>query len=66
MLADPALAILRLSALEHHKSLNFTTGTFTIGGVPLALVPSFKTMAIRTTLLIDEHGVVRWIEQADD
>ena len=34
--------------------------------MPLALVPSYKAMAIPTTLLIDEDGIVRWIDQADD
>ena len=32
----------------------------------MAFVPSFKTMAIPTTMLVDEEGVIRWIDQADD
>ena len=29
-----------------------------IGTIPLAFTPSFKTMAIPTSLLIDEAGVI--------
>jgi alkyl hydroperoxide reductase subunit AhpC len=66
LLADPELQVIRQYGVEHHKALNYTTGTFMIGGIPLALVPSFKTMAIPTTLLVDERGVIQWIDQSDD
>lgn len=66
LLSDPKLEVIRQYGVEHHKSLNFKTGTFMIGGVPLAFNPSFKAMAIPTTLLIDETGIIRWIDQADD
>ena len=66
LLADPKLAVIRLYGVEHHKALGFNTGSFTLFGIPLALTPSFKTMAIPTSLLIDEHGVIRWIDQTDD
>jgi peroxiredoxin len=66
LLADPELDVIRLFGVEHHKALGFTTGRFTIGGIPLALTPSFKTMAIPTSLLVDEQGVIRWVDQADD
>lgn len=66
LLADPELEVIRRYGLEHHKALNFKTGTFMIGTVPLAFTPSFKTMAIPTTLLVDENGVIKWIDQADD
>lgn len=37
--------------------------------IPKEKVPirptGYKTMAIPTTLLVDEQGVVRWIDQAD-
>ncbi len=35
-------------------------------GLPLALIPSVKTMAIPTSLLLDEQGVIKWIDQTDD
>ena len=52
--------------MEHHKALGFDTGKLIAGGIPLAFTPSFKTMAIPTSLLVDENGVIRWIDQTDD
>jgi peroxiredoxin len=66
LLSDPDLDVIRRFGLEHHKAIEFSTGSFTIFGIPLALLPSVKTMAIPTTLLVDEDGIVRWIDQADD
>lgn len=66
LLADPKLDVIRQFGVEHHKALGFNTGTFSLFGLPLALTPSFKTMAIPTSLLVDEDGVIRWIDQADD
>jgi len=66
LLADPNLDVIRDYGLEHHKAVEFSTGRFTLLGIPLALVPSLKTMAVPTTLLIDEQGVIRWIDQTDD
>lgn len=66
LLSDPKLEVIRQYGLEHHKALEFSKVRFTIAGMPLALVPSVKTMAIPTTLLIDETGIIRWIDQTDD
>ena len=66
LLSDPALDVIRQFGLEHHKAVEFSTGAFTVFGIPLAMVPSFKTMAIPTLLLVDENGVIRWIDQAED
>ena len=66
LLSDAQLAVIRQYGVEHHKAIGFTTGTVMLGGIPLALTPSFKTMAIPTSLLIDENGVIQWIDQADD
>lgn len=66
LLSDPELDVIRQYGVEHHKALSFTTGKLIVGGIPLAFTPSFKTMAIPTTLLVDEDGVVKWIDQADD
>jgi hypothetical protein len=51
---------------QHHKAVEFSTGRFTIFGIPLALVPSLETMAIPTTLIVDEEGIIRWIDQSED
>ncbi|MFT7621701.1 MAG: hypothetical protein ACI9WU_000865 [Myxococcota bacterium] len=67
LLSDPGLEVIRQYGLEHHKTLNMTTGTFTIAGIPVALSPpSFKTMAIPTSILLDEEGVIQWIDQSED
>lgn len=66
VLADPELEVIRDYGLEHHQALEFSTGSFTVAGIPLALVPSVKTMAIPTTILVDEEGIIRWIDQATD
>jgi peroxiredoxin len=66
LLADPNLEVIRQYGLEHHKAIQFEKGGFTLLGIPLAMVPEFKTMAIPTTLLVDEDHTIRWIDQADD
>lgn len=66
LLADPELKIIRQYGVEHHKAVEFSTGSFMLFGIPLALFPSFKTMAIPTTLLVDEAGKIAWIDQSED
>ena len=66
LLADPMLKVIRQYGVEHHKAIEVSTGKINLFGVHLAMVPSVKTMAIPTTLLIDEKGIVRWIDQTDD
>jgi peroxiredoxin len=66
MLSDPDLALIKRFGLLHQGGLEFRT--FFLGPVkfPMGWPVGFKEMAIPTTLLIDEDGVVRWIDQADD
>ncbi len=66
VLSDEKLAVIQLYGVEHHKALEFSKGGFHIFGIPLALLPSVRSMAIPTTLLIDEKGRIQWIDQADD
>lgn len=66
LLADPKLEVIRQYGVEHHKAVEFSKGGFTVFGIPLALVMEFKTMAIPTTLLVDEEGTIVWIDQTDD
>ena len=68
LLSDPDLKVIRAYGLEHHKALGQTKNPkSTIGGIPLGLAPfNFQAMAIPTTLLIDEIGTIRWIDQTDD
>jgi peroxiredoxin len=66
LLSDSNLDVIRQYGVEHHKALNFKTGKFMVFTIPLGFTPSFKTMAIPTTLLLDENGIIKWIDQADD
>lgn len=66
LLSDPDLAVIERFGLLHEEALEFTT--FFVAGIPLGWPKrlGFDRMAIPTTLLIDEQGIVRWIDQADD
>ena len=68
LLSDPDLKVIRDYGVEHHKALGQTKNPkSTIGGIPIGLAPfSFSAMAIPTTLLIDETGTIRWVDQTDD
>ena len=65
LLADPDLAIIRRFGLLHEGAIEFKTW-FLAGRFPIGYPTGFKQMAIPTTLILDEAGVVRWIDQADD
>ncbi len=65
LLADPKLKVIERFGLLHHKSVEFGI-SFSVLGVPMGLPTGSKTMAIPTSILIDEHGVIRWIDQAED
>lgn len=64
LLSDPELRVITAFGLLHHKAIQFTT--FTVLGLPLGYPNGFVTMAIPTTLVVDERGVVRFVDQADD
>lgn len=68
LLSDPDLSVIRTYGVEHHKALGQTKNPkSTIGGLALGFAPfKFQAMAIPTTLLIDEAGVIRWVDQTDD
>ena len=66
LLSDENLDVIRQYGVEHHKAFGFTTDTFSFFGIPMSTQPSFKTMAIPTTFIIDEAGIIRWIDQTDD
>jgi len=66
LLADPQLKVIRQYGLEHHKSLGSNTGSLKLFGLPVSFTASFKTMAIPTSILIDENGIIQWIDQSDD
>lgn len=66
LLADPELKVIRQFGLEHHKALAFGPDVMRLFGLPVGLPKGFEAMAIPTTMLIDEDGIVRWIDQAAD
>ena len=67
LLSDPHLEVIRQFGVEHRKAFGFKTeGSFSLFGIPFSLQPSFKAMAIPTTMIVDEQGIIRWIDQADD
>lgn len=66
LLADPGLEVIRQFGLEHHKALIVSSPVVRVAGLPIGIPRGFETMAIPTTLVVDEAGCVRWIDQADD
>lgn len=67
VLCDPDLTVIRRFGVEHHKALEISgRRRFSVFGIELGSAPGFRTMAIPTTLLVDEQGIVRWIDQTDD
>ena len=66
LLSDPNLDVIRQYGVEHHKALGGITDSSKMFGIPLAAPTGFSAMAIPTSLLIDENGVIQWIDQSDD
>ncbi|MFT4572317.1 MAG: peroxiredoxin [Hyphomicrobiaceae bacterium] len=65
LLCDPDLSIIKRFGLLHEGAAEFAT-FYLPGNFPLGYPVGFKQMAIPTTLLLDEQGIVRWIDQAED
>ena len=66
LLSDPQLNVIRQYGVEHHKALGGTTDGRKLFGIPLAPPNGFSAMAIPTSLLIDENGIIQWIDQSQD
>lgn len=67
LLCDPELDVIRRYGVLHRKALQVAgKGRLRLFGLTVGSVASFQTMAAPTTLLIDENGVIRWIDQTDD
>jgi len=62
--ADPQLAVIKSLGALHRGAVEFKT--WLVSTVPIGVPTGFAEMAVPTTLLLDEDGVVRWIDQADD
>ena len=62
LMCDPGLTVIRRFGLVDRRVLvHRMVGVF---GLPLGIPTGLRKLAIPTTLLIDENGVVRWIDQA--
>ncbi len=70
LLSDKNLDVIKAYGVEHHKALGQTKGASKpiLGGLRLNIFGQlkFESMAIPTSVLIDENGIVKWIDQADD
>jgi len=66
MLSDADLSVIRAHGLLHEGALEFRTFYLGPWRFPLGWPTGFKSMAIPTTLLLDEQHVVRWVDQAED
>ena len=66
LLSDQQMEVIRDYGLEHRKALEISGRSFKIAGIHMGVRPRFTAMAAPTTLLVDEHGVVRWIDVAED
>mgnify|MGYP001817749988 CR=1 FL=1 len=65
LLSDPELAVIKRFGLLHEGAVEYKIW-FLPKHFPLGYPTGFKQMAIPTTFIIDEEGIVRWIDQADD
>lgn len=67
LLCDPDLRAIRRYGVEHRRALEISRGLrVSLLGLEVGTIPRFVPMAAPTTLLIDELGVVRWVDQTDD
>jgi peroxiredoxin len=67
LLSDPDLKVIRQYGIEHIQALAGVTKTIKeVLGLPLPLKMERRSIAIPTSLLVDEHGVIQWIDQSED
>lgn len=69
MLSDPRLTVVKTYGVEHQKTIGADSeNIMTVFGLPFPMPNQlkFKSMSIPTSLLIDENGVITWIDQSED
>ncbi|WP_117234252.1 peroxiredoxin family protein [Vibrio maerlii] len=67
LLSDIELSMIRAFGVEHHKALGGDSeGVMTVFGLPFPKKMKFKPMAVPTSILVDENGIIQWIDQSDD
>lgn len=68
LLSDPMLIAVRKYGVEHHKGVGWSSDNMkTVFGISISMNAfKYRSMSIPTTILIDENGIIRWIDQSDD
>jgi peroxiredoxin len=68
LLSDSQLEVIRQYGVEHRKALGWESENIrTIFGIAISTnMFSYRSMSIPTTILIDENGVIQWLDQSDD
>ena len=68
LLADPQLEVVKQYGVEHHKGLGAQSkNIIKVFGVPLAVgMYKYRAMPIPTSILVDENGIILWIDQSED
>lgn len=67
LLSDPELKVIRQYGIEHIQALAGVSSTIkSMLGLPFPTSMERRSIAIPTSLLVDEHGVVQWIDQSED
>lgn len=69
LLSDPELNVVKHYGVEHHKAFGADSDNImTLFGLPFPKLHQlkFKTMSIPTSILVDEQGVIQWIDQSQD
>ena len=64
LLSDADRRLTRRFGLLHRRGL--VHATVTVFGIPIGVPTGFRDLVIPTTMLVDEAGVIRWIDQATD
>lgn len=68
LLSDENLDVIRQYGIEHHKALGWTSENLkTVFGITFSMKPfQYRSVAISTSILIDESGKIIWLEQSQD
>jgi peroxiredoxin len=68
LLSDPALISVKKYGVEHHKAVGWSSDNMkTFFGISISMnVFKYRSMSIPTTILVNENGIIQWIDQSDD
>lgn len=68
LLSDPELAVVKQYGVEHQKAVGWESNNIkTIFGISMSFsMFTYRSMSIPTSILIDENGIIKWIEQSED